>query len=291
MKFAFIQAHASEHAIRTLCRVLAVSKAGYYAWCRRAPSARATATRTLTIAIDVAFRASTARYGSPRVHRELRAHGQYHSRKRVAQIMQGEGWRAVAPKRYRVTTDSRHTTAVAPNQLARVFAPTQQAGTNRVWVGDVTYVATRTGWLYLAVLLDLASRRVVGWAMRDSLDGALTRDALAMAIAQRRPAPGLIHHTDRGGQYAATDYRAMLAAHGMSPSMSRRGNCWDNAVAESFFATIKRELLDRTIWHTHGDARSAIFSYIEMWYNRSRRHSSLDYRSPDEYERWLAEAA
>jgi putative transposase len=291
MKFAFIQAHANEHAIRTLCRVLAVSKAGYYAWCRRAPSARATATRTLTIAIDVAFRASTARYGSPRVHRELRAHGQYHSRKRVAQIMQGEGWRAVAPKRYRVTTDSRHTTAVAPNQLARVFAPTQQAGTNRVWVGDVTYVATRAGWLYLAVLLDLASRRVVGWAMRDSLDGALTRDALAMAIAQRRPAPGLIHHSDRGGQYAATDYRAMLAAHGMSPSMSRKGNCWDNAVAESFFATIKRELLDRTIWHTHGDARSAIFNYIEMWYNRSRRHSSLDYRSPDEYERWLAEAA
>jgi putative transposase len=291
MKFAFIQAHANEHAIRTLCRVLAVSKAGYYAWCRRAPSARATATRTLTIAIDVAFRASTARYGSPRVHRELRAHGQYHSRKRVAQIMQGEGWRAVAPKRYRVTTDSRHTTAVAPNQLARVFAPPLQGGTNRVWVGDVTYVATRAGWLYLAVLLDLASRRVVGWAMRDSLDGALTRDALAMAIAQRRPAPGLIHHTDRGGQYAATDYRAMLAAHGMSPSMSRKGNCWDNAVAESFFATIKRELLDRTIWHTHGDARSAIFSYIEMWYNRSRRHSSLDYRSPDEYERWLAEAA
>jgi putative transposase len=291
MKFAFIQAHASEHAIQTLCRVLAVSKAGYYAWRRRAPSAHATTTAALTETIDAAFRASLQRYGSPRVHRELQAQGHAHSRKRVAQIMQAEGWRAVTPKRYRVTTDSRHTTDVAPNALARAFAPAQQTGRDRVWVGDLTYVATRAGWLYLAVLIDLASRRVVGWAMRDTLDGALTRDALAMAIAQRRPAPGLIHHTDRGGQYAATDYRAMLAAHGMCPSMSRKGNCWDNAVAESFFASIKRELLERTIWHTHSEVRSAIFTYIETWYNRLRRHSSLDYRSPDEYERWLASAA
>ena len=284
MRFAFIQGHVTEHRITTMCRVLAVSKAGYYAWVHRPPSARATADAQLTAAIQAIHRTSRGTYGSPRVHAELTAHGQRHGAKRIARLMRADGLRAKARRRFRVTTNSQHAHPIAPNVLARQFAVAPAGAPNRVWVGDITYLPTRAGWLYLAIVLDLASRRVIGWAMRHTLEGALTCEALTMALTRRRPGPGVLHHTDRGSQYAADDYRALLTAHGMACSMSRVGDCWDNAVAESFFATLKRELADDADWLTRDEARTAVFEYIEVWYNRQRRHSSLGYRSPVAYE-------
>ena len=284
MRFAFIETHAGEHVIVTMCRVLQVSKAGYYAWVKRPSSARAEQDAQLAEAIKTIHRKSRQTYGSPRVHEELKAEGKRHGEKRIARIMRDAGIRAKAPRRFRVTTESTHAHPVAPNVLDRQFGVAQVAAPDRVWVGDITYLWTRKGWLYLAVILDLASRRVIGWAMRHTLEGALTRDALTMALATRQPAPGVLHHTDRGSQYAAGDYRALLVAHGMRCSMSRVGDCWDNAVAESFFATLKRELVDDADWRTRDDARTAVFEYIEVWYNRQRRHSSLGYLSPVAYE-------
>jgi putative transposase len=293
MRFAFIQAHAEQFHVVTMCRVLAVSKAGYYAWvtrAERAPSARAEADAELTEQIRGIHRRSRRTYGSPRVQHELRAAGRRHGAKRVARLMRAAGLRAKG-RRFRVaTTDSAHTLPVAPNVLARQFAVADAEGprpVGRVWVGDITYLPTGEGWLYLAVLLDLGSRRVVGWAMRHTIDAGLTRAALRMALATRCPAPGVLHHTDRGSQYAAHEYQALLAAHGMTCSMSRPGDCWDNAVAESFFATLKRELVDDAGWATRDEARTAVFEYIEVWYNRERRHSSLGYLSPVAYERQL----
>lgn len=294
MRYAFVQAHAREHAVTTMCRVLRVSKAGYYAWVarqQRPPSRRATEAAALTAAIRAVHRDSGRTYGSPRVHRELRAQGRRHGEKRVARVMRVEGLRAKTTRRFRVTTESAHAHPVAPNVLARQFTVAANPTPDRVWVGDITYLSTREGWLYLAVVLDLASRRVIGWAMRHTLDGALTRDALGMALRRRRPAPGVLHHTDRGSQYAAHEYQALLAAHAMTGSMSRSGDCWDNAVAESFFATLKRELADGADWRTRDEARTAVFQYIETWYNRRRRHSALGYRSPEQYEQELRAAA
>lgn len=284
MRFAFVQVHADEHHVTTMCRVLQVSKAGYYAWVNRSPSAHATADEQLAEQIRQVHRKSRGTYGSPRVQEELKAQGQRHGRKRIARIMRKRGIRAKTRRRFRRTTDSRHPHPVAPNTLDRQFSVDQIAAPDRVWVGDITYLATREGWLYLAVVLDLASRRVIGWAMRHTLEGALTRDALMMALLGRQPGPGVLHHTDRGSQYAAGDYRALLTAHGMVCSMSRVGDCWDNAVAESFFATLKWELADEADWATREDARAAVFEYIEVWYNRQRRHSSLGYLSPVAYE-------
>jgi putative transposase len=287
MKFAFIQAHAEAHHIVTLCRVLAVSKAGYYAWIKRPPSARAEQDAQLAADIKTIHRRSRRTYGSPRVQEELKAEGKHHGEKRVARIMRDGGIRAKAPRRFRGTTDSTHAHPVAPNLLDRHFSVRDANGVravNRIWVGDITYLSTREGWLYLAVILDLASRRVIGWAMRHTLEGALTRDALLMALIDRRPSAGVLHHTDRGSQYAAGEYQALLAARGMTCSMSRVGDCWDNAVAESFFATLKRELADDANWATREEARTAVFEYIEVWYNRQRRHSSLGYLSPVAYE-------
>jgi len=205
--------------------------------------------------------------------------------------MRADGLRGRAPRRRRVaTTDSTHTHPIAPNLLARRFDVNGMA-LNQVWVSDITYVPTQQGWVYLATVLDLASRRVIGWAMRDTLDTELTISALEMAIAMRRPTPGLLHHSDRGSQYACADYRAVLEAHGMTASMSRKGNCWDNAVAESFFATLELELILNHRWATRDEARRAIFRYIETWYNRERRHSTLDYVSPAAYEERLRAAA
>jgi len=282
----------------TMCRVLAVSKAGYYAWVRRAPSVRAREDAALTEAIRTAHKRSRKTYGSPRIHAELAAAGRRHGEKRVARLMRAAGLRAKGGRRFRVTTtDSAHTLPVAPNVLARRFAPADGAdagadagGPRRAdaaWVGDITYLPTREGWLYLAVLLAVGSRRVVGWAMRHTLDAGLTRDALVMALRARRPGPGAVHHSDRGSQYAAAAYQALLAAHEMTCSMSRPGNCWDNAVAESFFATLKRELADGSDWATRDEARTAVFEYIELWYNRARRHSSLGFLSPADFERRL----
>jgi len=297
MRFAFIQAHAEQFHIVTMCRVLAVSKAGYYAWVDRrtgAPSARGHENVELTAIITTIHQRSRRAYGSPRVHQELAAQGRHHSEKRIARLMRAAGLRAKASRPFRVTKDSTHTLPIAANVLARDFRVTTATseGTgarplNRVWVGDITYLRTREGWLYLAVILDVASRRVIGWAMRHAIDAVLTRDALLMALRTRRPAAGVLHHTDRGSQYAAEAYQALLGAHGMTCSMSRRGDCWDNAVAESFFASLKRELVTGTHWATRDEARTAVFDYIERWYNRERRHSSLGYLSPVAYERQL----
>lgn len=284
MRFAFIEVHVTQWAITTMCRVLQVSKAGYYAYVKRPLSARASADARLAAEIRAIHQTSRHTYGSPRVHAELAAQGQPHGRKRIARIMRTQGIRAKTVRQFRRTTDSNHAHPIAPNTLDRQFAVEQVAAPDRVWVGDITYLTTRAGWLYLAIVLDLGSRRVVGWAMRHTLEGALTEDALTMALAGRQPGPGVLHHTDRGSQYAATDYRALQTAHGMECSMSRVGNCWDNAVAESFFATLKRELADEADWHTRDEARTAVFEYIEVWYNRQRRHSSLDYLSPVAYE-------
>ena len=284
MRFAFIAVHTVEFHVTTMCRVLQVKKASYYAWVSRPPSRHTEDDAQLAEAITRIYKTARRRYGSPRVHEELKAQGRSHGEKRVARIMQEEGLRAKPPRRFRVTTDSKHGHPIAPNLLDRQFAVEDGAALDRVWIGDITYLMTREGWLYLAIIIDLASRRVIGWAMRHTLEGALTRDALTMAITSRQPGPGTLHHTDRGSQYAAGDYQDILIEHAMDCSMSRVGNCWDYAVAESFFATLKRELADDADWATRDDARTAVFEYIEVWYNQQRRHSSLGYLTPAAFE-------
>ena len=270
-----------------MCRVLDVAPAGYYAWCRRSsPCARAIADERLVLNIRLSHAASGGTYGAPRVLRDLRDEGFHVAQKRVARLMRREGLEGRAPRRFVRTTDSNHTHPIAPNLLQRQF-DVNGVAPNRVWVSDITYVPTHQGWLYLAVVLDLASRRVIGWAMRDSLEAELALSALRMALAARQPEPGLIHHSDRGVQYACDAYRDLLATHHIQASMSRTGDCWDNAVAESFFATLELELITRRTWRTHAEARQAIFTYIETWYNRKRRHSTLDYVSPVQYEQQL----
>jgi putative transposase len=296
VKYACIARHRGEYPLRLLCRVLEVSTAGYYAWRTRSPSARAIADERLLLNVRVAYRVSDGTYGAPRIHRDLREGGLRVGKKRVARLMRGEGLVGRAPRRPGVrTTDSTHAYPIAPNLLDRQFAVDEEtagaAALDRVWVSDIKYIPTRAGWVYLAAVLDLASRRVVGWAMRDTLDAELALSALRMAVQARGPAAGLIHHSDRGVQYACGDYQTMLAAHGMRASMSRKGDCWDNAVAESFFATLELELIARRDWRTRDEARQAIFAFIETWYNRKRRHSTLDYLSPADYETRLQRVA
>jgi transposase InsO family protein len=268
-----------------MCRVLAVSRAGFYAAQRRRASARAQRDQVLRLQVRAAHTKSRRTYGAPRVHVELRTQGVPVAKKRVARLMREAGLVGRRPRRRVRTTDSAHAHPVAPNVLNRQFGVDQVTGLDQVWVSDLTYVPTREGWLYLAIVLELASRRVVGWAMRETLDADLALAALRMALADRRPAPGLLHHSDRGSQYACGAYRTLLAAHGVQASMSKKGDCWDNAVAESFFATLETEVIMEADWPTRAAARQAIFAYIETWYNRERRHSSLGYRSPVQYER------
>lgn len=282
MRYALIARHLGEFPLRLMCRVLEVSPAGYYAARRRSPSARAIADERLTRNVRIEHAASDGTYGAPRIQRELADKGMRVSTKRVARVMREDGLAARRPRSVR-TTDSTHAHPTAPNLLERRF-DVNGVGVNQVWVSDITYVPTDEGWLYLAVVLDLASRRVIGWDMRDTLDAAGALAALRMAIVQRRPPAGLIHHSDRGGQYACGAYQAMLTRHGMRASMSRKGDCWDNAVAENFFATLEHELITRRHWGTRRDARQAIFRYIEGWYNLKRRHSTLGYLSPAVYE-------
>ena len=295
MKYACITLYQREFPVRLMCRVLEVAPSGYYAWRKRPTCAHAIADERLLLHVRGAHTASDGTYGAPRVCRELKSQGHHVGQKRVARLMREDGL-VGTPARRRAprTTDSTHAFPIAPNLLARRFAVDDANGVaavNRMWVSDITYVPTREGWLYLAVVLDLASRRVVGWAMRDTLAAELALEALHMALDQRHPAPGLVHHSDRGVQYACTAYRELLAAHGLAASMSRRGDCWDNAVAESFFATLERELIDRWDWRTRAEAATAIFDYIATWYNTRRLHSTLDYQSPAAYERQLATAA
>jgi putative transposase len=291
VRHACIRRHEGAYTVALMCRVLRVSRAGYYAWRRRVPAARVVADAALTTAIEVVHTTSRCTYGSPRVHAELRAQGTRVGRKRIARLMRRAGLVARPRRRFVVTTASTHAHPIAANQLDRQFAVGVIGGPDRVWASDLTYLPTREGWLYLAVVLDLGSRRVVGWAMRHTLEQGVTLEALAMALAHRRPGRGVLHHSDRGSQYAAGAYRAELAAHGMGCSMSRTGDCWDNAVAESFFATLKTELVAGAHWPTREAARAAVFEYIEVWYNRQRRHSSLGYVPPAVYEAMQARQA
>ena len=281
MKFAFIQAEKAHFPVEFMCEQLAVSRSGFYASQKRAASPRQQADAALTQRIEVIHQDSLGRYGSPRVHATLANQGVHTSRKRVARLMREQGIQARRPRRFRKTTDSNHPFPIAENLLERSF---DTDAPNTVWAGDITYIWTREGWLYLAILLDLYSRMVVGWAMRANMERQLCLDALTMALSSRRPGSGLLHHTDRGSQYASHEYRAALDANGMVCSMSGKGDCWDNAVAESFFKTLKTELVDDSDFATRADARRAIFEFIEVWYNRQRLHSHLDYRSPMEYE-------
>jgi putative transposase len=283
VRFAFILVEKAKHKVSLLCEVLQVSRQGFYAWRRRKPCQRRQRDERLGGHIHQAFQGSDRTYGSPRVLRELRAQGVQTSRKRIARLMRHHGLVArPRPRRFIRTTDSRHGYGVAPNVLARNFTP---EAPNRAWATDITYIETRQGWLFLAVVLDLFSRKVVGWAMERHIDRRLVLAALQMAITTRNPAAGLVHHSDRGVQYACHDYQRVLADEEMVPSMSRTANCWDNAVAESFFSTLKQELVHRRDFATHDEARAALFHYIEGFYNRRRRHSSLGFVSPEEYER------
>lgn len=276
-----IRAHRGHFPLGLMCRMLEVSRAGVYAAARRGPSRRAQANAGVRAEIRTIHATSRQTYGSPRVHAELRAQGRRCGRHRVARLMRAEGLQARRRRRFRLTTQSRHGHPIAANVLARRFAV---GAPNQVWAGDLTYLPTREGWLYLAVLLDLGSRRVIGWAVRPTLERGLTLAALEMALAQRRPAPGALHHSDRGSQYACTEYRARLATHRIAPSMSRTGDCWDNAVVESFLGTLKTELVEGADWATRAEAEAAVGEYLEEWYNRQRRHSALGYVSPVVYE-------
>jgi transposase InsO family protein len=289
MRFVFIHAHARIFHITTMCRVLEVSRAGYYAWRARPLAERVREDRRLREQIRQVHVAVRGRYGSPRVHQELLALGIPCGKHRVARLMRAEGLHAKSPPRYRVTTQSDHAERVAPNVLARQFAVAHAGAPDRVWVADLTYIATREGWLYLAVILDLATRRVVGWALRPRVDQELALAALRMALT-RRGARGGLHHSDRGVQYASGAYQALLAAADFTPSMSRVGNCWDNAVAESFFATLTKELLVDGLFPSREVACRELFTFIEIWYNRKRRHSTLGYRTPVEVEMALDKA-
>jgi putative transposase len=289
-RFRFIHAEKVTYPIALLCRVLEVSRAGYYAWVRRGVSARARADAELTVIIRRIHTRSRATYGAPRIHADLAASEIRVGRKRVARLMRVAGLVGCARRQRAVrTTVADPTVTPAPNVVARNFHP---VAPDQLWVGDITYVSTDEGWRYLATLLDAWSRRVIGWAMADHLRTELPLEALAMALTRRRPATGegeLVHHTDRGCQYTAERYQTVLVAHGLTCSMSRSGNCLDNAMAESFFATLKTELLDRQRWPTRAAARQAIFEWIEVWYNRQRRHSALGYRSPAAFEQRRAQ--
>ena len=285
MRYAVIAQYRDEYPVRLMCRVLEVAPAGFYAAATRPPSAHAQRDGVLDVQVRAAFKASRRSYGAPRVHAELRAQGEQVGRKRVARLMREAALVARRPRgRPPRTTVASLGPGIAPNVLARQVHLTAVPTVNRVWVGDITYLRTRMGWVYLAVLLDVGSRRVVGWHVGTALDAELVLVALRRALATRRPAPGLVHHTDRGAQYASAVYRAVLAQAGAVPSMSRPGNCWDNAVVESFFATLDAELRATADWATPVEAAAAVTDFIAGWYNPQRRHSTIGYCSPIEYE-------
>lgn len=288
MRYQFVQQHLGQFSIAALCRVLNVSRSGYYAWRRRDPSERQKEDDTLLVKICSFFENSKGTYGSLRILRDLREQGFTCGKHRVAKLMRQAGLRAVVAPRFRVTTDSKHALPVAQNLLDRDFGASEA---NCKWAGDITYVWTREGWLYLAVVLDLFSRRIVGWSMQPRLDRSLVNNALQAALCQRHPQAGLLHHSDRGSQYASGDFQKMLSKRGIQCSMSRHGNCWDNAPVESFFGTLKQEMVNRCCFATRDVARQEVFEYIEVWYNRQRRHSSLGYLSPAEFERRALQAS
>jgi putative transposase len=281
-RFTFVAAERANHAVATLCRIIGASVSGFYAWLRAIPAVqnRVEAEAALRGHIGRIFAARRRVYGSPRVHAELRREGRRHSRRRVARLMREMGLAARRGRRPRPrTTDSRHDLPVAPNLLEQRFAAEWP---DTVWLADLSYLPTDEGWLYLAAIKDMATRQIVGWSMADHLRAGLCVDALVMALQRYRPPEGLIHHSDRGVQYAAEPYRQVLERHGITQSMSRRGNCLDNAPMESFFASLKKEHVHHARFRTREEARAAVFDYIEVFYNRQRLHSALGYRTPFE---------
>jgi len=282
VKYQFIEEHRDQYPVRLMCQVLEVARSGYYQWRKQPLSKRKMADLLLLRHIQDIFTESRETYGSYRIQAELAEQGIRCGRKRVARLMQTYQMRPKTVRRFRViTTDSNHKLPIASNRLNQEFTADQP---DKIWLTDITYIPTAEGWLYLAVVLDLYSRRIVGWPLSDSLHRQLVIEALKMAITTRQPPPGLLHHSDRGSQYASDDYQALLTQARMVASMSRKGNCYDNAPVESFFATLKTELVYHQQYVTRAEARLDIFEYIEVFYNRFRRHSALGYKSPVTYE-------
>jgi putative transposase len=281
VKYAFVAAHCPQFRIASMCRVLKVSRSGYYEWRSRAPSAHALADQALLPKIRHLHVASKEAYGAVKTWKVLNQQGVFCGKHRVARLRRDAGIEAQRKRRFRITVEHHKMPAAAPDLVQRHFHADQP---NQIWVGDVTFIRTRAGWLYLAMLLDLYSRKVVGWSMSDRNDEALTLAALNMAAAHRAPPSGCIHHTDQGGLYRSRAYRARMEQIGMLPSMGNKGTAYDNAVAESFFSNLKNELLHHRLFTTREEARAAIFSYIELFYNRQRIHQSLGYLSPEKFE-------
>lgn len=281
MRYKFIEAEKANYPICILCSVLMVSRSGYYIWRVRPVSERKKENNKIMVEIKTIYNRSRGTYGSPRVCDTLQEQGHRIGRHRVAHLMRTNGIIACYKKRFIITTDSEHLYSVAPNIIGRDFDAMEP---NRVWVSDITYVRTYEGWLYLAAIMDLYSRKIVGWAMADNLQCSLIQNALDMALTNRSIKPGLIHHSDRGLQYASDGYQLELARMGIRSSMSRKGDCWDNAPMESFFKTLKVECVYRNRYHTRKEAQMSIFDYIEVFYNRQRKHSYLNYKTPEEFE-------
>jgi transposase InsO family protein len=284
VKFAFIKDHRVRWPVSVMCRVLQVSRPGFYAWRKRRPSARQKRAERLLARIRTVHQENRERYGSPRVHRALLIEGESVSRNTVAKLMRSAKIRAKSRRKFSPrTTDSTHRQPVADNLLERDFAADAP---NRKWLADITYIPTNQGWLYLAAVLDCFSRKIVGWSMADHLETDLAGEALKMAIKQRRRSKqqDLLHHSDRGVQYASDDYQQLLIEHGIEASMSGRGDCWDNAMMESFWATLKCELVHQEKFTTHEQAQGSVFEYVEVFYNRRRLHSALGYVSPESFE-------
>ena len=281
MKYWFVSQHCSTHGVKKMCRNIGASRSGYYQWKKQPQSRRQKENEKILMEIKESHKNSRRAYGSPRIVEDLKAKGMKCSENRVARLMKIHGIVGKAKKRFKATTNSNHALPVAENLLNQNFTAEKP---NTVWLSDITYVPTLEGWLYLVVILDLFSRQVVGWAMSDRLTSGFVVKALYQAIGRRHPGSGCIFHSDRGIQYASTDCRDVLMAYGFIQSMSRKGNCYDNAVAESFFHTLKTELVYDYRYETRAEARQSIFEYIEMFYNRKRRHSALGYRSPISFE-------
>jgi transposase InsO family protein len=283
MKYEFIHTHRSTFTVGRMCRNLSVSRSGYYNWRKCRPGKRKRENRLLKLHVKATFKRHKGLYGSPRLTRELQKEGIACSINRVARIMRCEGLRARTKRKFKATTDSKHNLPVAPNLVNQQF---HAAGPNRLWTSDITFIRTREGWLYLAVILDVFSRQIVGWALDKQMPKELVLHALGQAVKSRRVKPGLIFHSDRGSQYASNAVRRFLATYKMKQSMSRKGDCYDNAITESFFKTLKMELIyTRKTFQTRWEARQQIFNYIEGYYNRFRQHSSIGYMAPAEFEK------
>lgn len=287
MRYAFIQTHSNEFDLEIMVRMLEVSKSGFYDWRGRPSSTREASDQELVKDITGIHSGTKGRYGAPRVHAELRARGTCCSRKRVARLMRSKGLRGKTRRKFKHTTNSKHPYPIAENKLERDFTAGKP---DQKWLGDITYLPTLEGFLYLAVVLDAFSRKIVGWSISDSLETKIVLDALGMARATRRPGAGLLHHSDRGVQYAGNDFQAALSSIQAISSMSRKGNCWDNAMCESFFASLKCELDFEKPMRSKAVTRGLVFEYINVFYNRVRRHSSLGYVSPEQFEEFRIEA-